>query len=77
MLLPTFLLGCTVNHIWITGYPSPDVLYPEKLTSTDRTSDVPVSSNVWMSLGKEDIRGQSRTKKNVFYFLLGSCRVFR
>ena len=44
-----------VNHIWVTGYPSPDVLYPEKLTSMDRTSDVPLSSNVWMSLAKEGI----------------------
>ena len=55
MLLPLFLLGYMVNHIWVTGYPSPDVLYPEKLTYMDRTSDVPLSSNVWMSLAKEGI----------------------
>ena len=72
---------CFCLDAWwtISGSPStllPDVLYPEKLTSMDRTSDVALSSDVRMSLAKEDVRGQSRTKENVFYFLLGSGRVF-
>lgn len=79
MLLPKCLLGYMVNHLWITIYLSPwcAVCWEAVHCSVDRTSDDPLSSNVWMSLAKEGIRkkkkgirNQSRTKKKFFIFFL-------